>query len=694
MKKEYYLIPLALFLLLLGACSSGGGGNSDNIISGVVKLPAQQVALRPAGNLMTRLAAFFIPALHADVIGLAPVPNAIVELVRIDDAGNITAILNSTTSDASGNYTFITNLSPSSDLAVHLPGEATPTRALVSGSNIDITPVSEAVVRSILDDIVASSTTLGNFTTGEVAALVDLVNGMDIDVSTAPTFNDAVTIVRNEAGSLLTGMVKGYGPAGASNALARKNYNVVGESTTLVPPPQLQATSTAGIDHRMVDSAFGFKSTGQLAKKNFGQLSIILSDLSTASFFCDSGSAFGLTFTPASNGQLSILAADGSGAVAGALAADASFMIYPTTNFTAAIDGLGSGFGRGLQLAMRQGTTIPTTGADLNPLLQGDYHFIWSANHMTPADATFPKGTLTTLTGTATLNYDGGINLPDTEGRNAFNSSSTVVEALTVDLATGAVSNSTNTTDTVNGVYEVLPQNRVFAQLGDPATLLGGGGGTADFLTGIHLDPATGKTFSSLAAFSTYVTAGQMGGGGGMNMGGSNCSSGSGTTVGGGGLQMGASNGEGRGMALAAPKTVGLTEANIIGTYNAVAQLTTLTQGTGTATIDSEIDYGTFTFDGAGLITSGTLRYKRSSMNTTDAINGVTTAVSTSSATSTYSGSYFVSPVDGTVTFTLTGGFTTGSGFITNNGDFLALPILSTAAGSGSRGLLLLMRQP
>ena len=179
-----------------------------------------------------------------------------------------------------------------------------------------------------------------------------------------------------------------------------------------------------------------------------------------------------------------------------------------------------------------------------------------------------------------------------------------------------------------------------------------------------------------------------------MNMGSSNCSSGSGTTTGGGGLQMGASNGEGRGMALAAPKTVGLTEADISGTYNVVAQLTTLTQGSGTATIDSEIDYGTFTFDGAGAISSGSLRYKRSTMNTTDAINGITTAVSTSSATSTYTGSYTVSPVDGTVTFTLSGGFTTGSGFVTNNGDFLALPILSTATGSGSRGLLLLLRQP
>jgi len=691
MKKQYLSLPLALLisLLSLGGCSSGGGNDSENIISGVVRLPAQQVALRPASTPLAQLADFFIPTLHADVIGLAPVPNATVELVRIDNAGNITAILDTTTSDASGNYTFITTLSPASDLAVRLPGEVSPTRALVSGSSIDITPVSEAVVRSILDEILASGTTLGNYTVGEVAALVDLVNGMDIDVSTAPTFNDAVNTVRSEAGSLLTGMVKGYSAAGVSNALARKNYNVVGQSTTLVPPPQLNGVS-AGIDHRMIDGAFGFKSTGQLANGNFGQLSIILSDLSTASFFCDFGDAFGVSFTPASNGQLTIIAADGSGAVAGAMAADASFMIYPTTNFTAAIDGLGSGFGRGLQLAMRQGTKIPTTGADLNPLLQGDFNFIWSATHMDPL-----ANSLTTLTGSATLNYDGGINLPDIDGRNAFNSSSTVIEALTVDIATGTVSSNTNTTDTVNGVYEVLPQNKIVAQLGDPATLLGGGGGSADFMQGLHLDPAANATVSPLAAFGLYITANQMGSGGGMNMGISNCSSGgSGSTTGGGGLQMGASNGEGRGVALAAPKTVGLSTANISGTYNVVAQLTTLTQGTGTATIDSEIDYGTFTFDGLGAISSGTLRYKRSSLNTTDAINGVTTAVSTSSGTSTYSGSYNVNTVDGTLTFTLSGGFTTSTGFVTNNGDFLALPILSNAVGSGSRGLLLLMRQP
>ncbi len=695
--RRVVVIPLSFIFAmaiawLLGGCSVDENP-SNSTIRGTVLLPAQQVAQTSRTGFLARLRGLFISDLQADVVGLAPVANATVELVRLDSQGNVIAVIATTTSDASGNYSFTTTEPPSSDLAVRLPNEPAPTRAIVTQTSIDITPVSEAVVRSIIGEILNTGTVLGNYAVSEVKALVDLVNGMDIDLSTAADFEQAVGIVRTEAGSILTDMVTGYSPPGASTALASKNFIVAGQTTTLVPPPQLTATGTGGIDHRIINGAFGFRSTGLLAASALGQISLILSDLSTATYFCDVGPSFGVSFIPASNGQVTVTAGDGSGSVAGALATDGTFMVYPGTGFDAAVGGQATGFGLGLHVAAQRGTKTPVTDANRNPLLLGNYNFIWSATHMDPTVGT--NGALTILTGRTVVNYDGN-GTPDIEGRNAFtDNGSATIESLTLDIAAGTVTSAT-TVDTVSGVYEVLPQNHVLSQMGDPATLMGGGGGSADFLQGLHLSPATNETIAPLAAFSSYLTAGNMGQGGGMNMGTSNCGGGTGNTVGGGGAMMGSNNGEGRGLALAAPVSLatGLTVNDVSGTYNAVAQLNSLRQGAGTAFMETEIDYGTFSFNPVDSTLTGTLRYKRSTLDTAAALAGNTAAVTNSSGNTTYTGTYSVGSVDGTVTLTLTGGFTTGTGFIARKGDFLVLPIQNTDASGGSRGLLLLMRQP
>ncbi|HHH36780.1 MAG TPA: hypothetical protein ENK48_08160 [Gammaproteobacteria bacterium] len=695
MKTSVAMCLLLLSALLLGGCSKDGGGDKDTVISGIVLLPAQQVAANPRPDMLARLRGLFISDLRADVIGLAPVANTTVELVRLDSQGNVSAVLASTTSDASGNYSFTTTEPPSSDLAVRLPGQPGTTRAIVTQTNTDITPVTEAVVRSIVDEITASagSVVLGNYTVEEVAALVDLVNGMDIDVSTAPTFEDAVLTVRSQAGSILTDMTAGYGSPASVAALYQNNYALTGETTTLVPPPQLNGTS-AGIDHRAIDGGMGFERNTQRIKSGTEFSLLLLNDLTSASYFCDSDQLHGDRFVPAANGQVTVTPAGGS-AVVGALSADNSLLIYPWTHTRAGIDGNSSGLGRGLRIGFIAQNLPPTQGTNRNPQVSGNYNMVWTANYVSNGGGMMGGGsTFSSATGSITLIFDatqtnGNLQNP----QSPLSSANGTVTTLTVDLGNYAVT-STSGTDTLSGVYQVLPGTDVLIPLGDTAAMMGGmGGNSGDFLQGMRLQVADGQV-SPLLAFSSWIAGGGMGGGGGMGMGNAQCGSTGGGMMGSGGGMMGGAAGEGRGVALAARQESGIDQTRLSGVYNAVALITTFTEGTGTAFVDSEVNYGTFTLDGAGNISAGTLYFQRATMDVAAAAGGNNSAVSSSTGNnSSYTGTYSVSATDGTLTMAING-LGTGSGFAARGGELLVLPIQETAATTGRRGILILLRQP
>ena len=696
------LSPLVPFLILLsvgsllGACSSGNG-DADRRIQGVVLLPAQVVAARNTQTWWARLQGLFIRELRADVTGLVPVANTTVELVRLDSQGNVAAVLDSTTSDASGNYSFVTSEPPSSDLAVRLPAEANPTRAIVTETNIDVTPVSEAVVRSIIDEIAASGTVLGNYTVSEVAALVDLVSSMDIDLSTAPDFESAVNTVLAEANPTLGDMTRGYGTPGAVNTLASKQFSMVGQNTTLVPPPQFNGQGP-GIDHRTLNGAFGFSGNATIIGTGNEQVSLLISDLLGSSFFCDVSTVFGRSFIPAANGQVSITAQDGSGTVLGALSADGRLMVYPAVNFVAGVGGNASGLGRGLRVALSWENRIPDGSINRNTVVSGDYNVLWSAVYMNPGGGMGTGGlggggTITATNGSALVNFD-TVTAPDAEGRNPFTSTNPAVSSVTLDLADGSVTVG-SAPDSLSGVYEVLPSGGMIAILGDPPTLMSGGSGSNDFLQGAHIQTPDGQV-AGLLALSASINSGTMGTGGNLlGMTDSNCGGGGTGTP---DTMMGGSAGEGRGIFLAAPAT-GTANSAIAGTYNAVAQITRFTQDStnGTALVESEYRYGTLSFDGAGNVTGGNLFYKRATLDVAAALAGDSTAVASSTATVNYTGgTYSVGSVDGVLNLSLTGGdgLTLGTGFAALNGELLVLPVEWDGSATGARGVLLLLRQP
>ncbi len=693
--KKRLVIPAVAIILLavLASCSGGpGSGPSENNISGVVLLPAQQVAARARPSLLARILGIFIPDTNANLIGLVPVSNTTVELVRLDSLGNITEVLDTTTSDPNGAYTFTTSYAPSSTLAVVLPYEPVTTRAIVTTANgTDITPVSEAIFRAIVTEIIDPPVSaLENFTVKEVAALVDLVESMNIDVSGATTFNDAVNTVLSQAGSVLINMVKSFSTPANVTAFYQNNYALLGMSTTLIPPYQLNGT-TAGIDHRAVDGFFGFQSISSLVNGGVEYADMLLNDLSTASYFCDSKSTDGGIFLSAPNGRMIVSPVDGSGATVGALSPDNTIMVYPTLDRFAAPGGSGNGEGAGLRIAMQWDNNIGSDEVNLNAAVNGVYNMIWAAGHMDPQGGagTGPlggSGTFTIATGSATVTFDGAST--DINGRSGFTSSNTSIATLTADLADGNIGSSA-APETFSGVYEVFPGNKIIATLGDPGIMLGNLSSSIDFLRGMRSIAPMGDA-SSLIAFSASLAGGNMGAGGGMGLGDARCSNNTGGSSSG---MMGSANGEGRGLAVAALQTVGLTEADVAGTYNVVGELTRFSAGNGALLISTESRFGTLALDGAGNISGGNLFYKRSTMDIGGAVAGSGGSLTIVNGNESLSGSYNVSAVDGRVTLSLAT-LGTGTGFVTPDGQFMAFPIESTSQDGGSRGLLLLLRQP
>jgi len=150
---------------------------------------------------------------------------------------------------------------------------------------------------------------------------------------------------------------------------------------------------------------------------------------------------------------------------------------------------------------------------------------------------------------------------------------------------------------------------------------------------------------------------------------------------------------------------VATTNSVVNGTYNAVQIATVLNEdGVGlTGLINSEYEYGTLTFNGAGSVTGGSLIAKRDELDIAAAQSAAAPGLqalpaSAAPDTLTAAGSSYTVNADGTVSATLVFGVhtITASGAVTEDGRFIALTLSEDVAGppvQGMRGLLLLSKQ-
>ena len=207
-KYCYWVVMLTVFLALAG-CSSGGDDegereqmSSNTTITGTVEVVAAQLALYENKSLLTRLASMLVSDLQAAVTGLTELPNATVELIRIDDNGNqIGTVLDTGTTDGNGMYVIETTETLSSDLVVQITDNAgNKVRAIALSETTDINPVTEYVVQQILQSIAANAGfSLDAVTVDTVTDLVDFVETLPVDVTNAASLDETIAAIDTTA---------------------------------------------------------------------------------------------------------------------------------------------------------------------------------------------------------------------------------------------------------------------------------------------------------------------------------------------------------------------------------------------------------------------------------------------------------------------------------------------------------------
>jgi hypothetical protein len=162
-----FSLCLLLTLSLLTGCSSGGGDDDEEEDNGIA---LSGTILVPGGTVS-----------NDNPIGLTGAANRSVSLYRIDDEGNIVGdVLDSTTSDADGNYVLLlpSNVTYSSDLIVEAQLENNETaRAIVIDATTDITPITDYITQKLIDD---PDLDLSALPVEEVDQLVEFVESLPL----------------------------------------------------------------------------------------------------------------------------------------------------------------------------------------------------------------------------------------------------------------------------------------------------------------------------------------------------------------------------------------------------------------------------------------------------------------------------------------------------------------------------------
>ncbi len=219
MNRAFAGLVLAGAVALTVACQSSGdgGGSQATTISGTVSAPNGVLAKAEPQGLRRWFARLGLSHAWAQVVsGLTPLQGATVFLIRVDNAGNLTATLAQTTTDNNGLYTLTlpAGVTFSSDLVVQVTNAATPQQIGTPGTlsapavqaGMNIHPATELVMRKALEFITA--TAAPSFTVFSTTALQELVrvaeSAMIANPPSGSTIDEWVTHVSDTIGPDLT----------------------------------------------------------------------------------------------------------------------------------------------------------------------------------------------------------------------------------------------------------------------------------------------------------------------------------------------------------------------------------------------------------------------------------------------------------------------------------------------------------
>ncbi|WP_375182799.1 hypothetical protein [Marinobacter sp.] len=213
MKRNHYLVlagALSTSVLLAGcgsSSSSGSGSTEDTQVSGTATAPAGTVAFYEPRTPFEVALNFLVPPVAAAITGLDPIEGADVELIRVDDDGNqIGEVLARTSTSITGDYrlTLPEGVNLAGNLVVRITGQnSTTLRAQVVEQDVDISPVSEFVLRKFI----SQGAKLDQLVVTDVVKLEGRVEAFDITLSDANNLEQAFAALDQQVGDFVENQV-------------------------------------------------------------------------------------------------------------------------------------------------------------------------------------------------------------------------------------------------------------------------------------------------------------------------------------------------------------------------------------------------------------------------------------------------------------------------------------------------------
>lgn len=198
MKLNYLIGSLATAgVVAAGLTACGGGSTSSSTVSlsGTVSAPNGDIAFNDSTNFLTRLARLFVSeamAIASSGTFTGVGAGVTVELIEIDSTGaKVGSTLASATTDSTGSYSLTapSGFVPASKYVVRATGSSGTIDAIVTGTTVDVDPVTNVAKTLIL----ASSPDLATISTSEVAAITNEVQNLANDTSLGYTSSSDAT---------------------------------------------------------------------------------------------------------------------------------------------------------------------------------------------------------------------------------------------------------------------------------------------------------------------------------------------------------------------------------------------------------------------------------------------------------------------------------------------------------------------
>ena len=209
--KSHGVAAVLAASMVLAACSGSDDTTTEETteetttaqlqsVSGTVEKPSDvTIARRSIGEELLAALSDVVSQVQAAVGGLEPAASVRVALVRLNDEGDIAEELAVGATDGNGDFILNAEFDATGDVVVRAGG-TDPLRAPAGGEDVQVNPVSETIVRNVVERA-ANGSEYSDFSATELATLVNVItdelDAADLDFTGATSIDGAVADIEN-----------------------------------------------------------------------------------------------------------------------------------------------------------------------------------------------------------------------------------------------------------------------------------------------------------------------------------------------------------------------------------------------------------------------------------------------------------------------------------------------------------------